>query len=65
MLQFINKLFSDSVASISSGSENNYKPMNDDHIEKSIEKKHNFVQKIIVIPEICGQCHKKFVEKKF
>jgi len=26
------------------------------------EKEHNFIQKIIVIPEICGHCHKKFVQ---
>jgi len=26
------------------------------------EKEHNFIQKIIVIPEICGYCHKKFVQ---
>jgi len=31
----------------------------------NIEKKHNFVEKIIVIPEICYECHKKFVLQIF
>lgn len=30
-------------------------------VETNTEKEHNFVQKIIVIPEICEQCHLKFV----
>ncbi|XP_025413460.1 rac GTPase-activating protein 1-like isoform X2 [Sipha flava] len=50
---------SDSVESFSSDSEKNYKSINDNKIDQSIEKKHNFVQKMIVIPEICGQCLKK------
>jgi hypothetical protein len=59
MLLFIYQLFLDSVESFSSDSEKNYKSINDNKIDQSIEKKHNFVQKMIVIPEICGQCLKK------
>lgn len=29
------------------------------------EKEHHFIQKIVVIPEICSHCLKKFVQKIF
>lgn len=60
MSLLIYELFLDSVKSLYSEPENKYKPLSDNHVNKS--KKHNFVQKIIVIPEVCGQCLKKFVE---
>lgn len=31
-------------------------------IDTNNQKKHNFVQKFIVIPEICSQCSKKLVK---
>lgn len=38
----------------------------DSEMENNItEKKHNFIQKIIVIPEVCAHCHKKFVKHIF
>lgn len=44
----------------SSESENELKQSN--NLNTNIEKGHNFVQKIIVIPETCGQCQKRFVK---
>lgn len=33
--------------------------------DRNSKKKHNFVQKFIVIPEICSQCYKKLVKHFF
>ncbi|XP_060875414.1 rac GTPase-activating protein 1-like [Metopolophium dirhodum] len=49
------------VALISSSSDST-EPLStsDSETENNItKKKHNFIQKIIVIPEMCGHCHKK------
>lgn len=55
-------LFLGSVESISSNeSEKEQKLENNNNFNTKVNKEHNFVQKIIVIPEICDQCHKKFV----
>ncbi|CAH1725131.1 unnamed protein product [Aphis gossypii] len=56
---------SDSIEPLStseSEKENNISEKENNISEKEnnvTEKEHNFIQKIIVIPEICGHCHKK------
>lgn len=54
-------IFVGSVESLSSNISNEKLEHKTSHINTNNEKEHNFVQKIIVIPEICGQCHSKFV----
>lgn len=41
------------------------KDKNCNTFDTNIEKTHDFVQKLVVIPEICGVCHKKLVWKIF
>ncbi|VVC32237.1 Rho GTPase-activating protein domain,Protein kinase C-like, phorbol ester/diacylglycerol-binding [Cinara cedri] len=51
---------SSSTDSLSSNElDKHIKHSNCNKLDKNIEKIHDFVQKIVVIPEICGQCHKK------
>ncbi|XP_060858295.1 rac GTPase-activating protein 1-like [Metopolophium dirhodum] len=55
------------VALISSSSDSiELLSTSDSETENNItEKKHNFIQKIIVIPEMCGHCHKKIKFKNY
>lgn len=41
----------------SDGSEKEVK--NTNYYDENNEKEHNFVKKIIVVPEMCGQCYEK------
>lgn len=53
-------LDSTSIESLSSSESENETVTNS---STNIEKDHTFFQKIVVIPEDCGQCQKKFVIK--
>ncbi|KAL5236100.1 hypothetical protein ACI65C_003510 [Semiaphis heraclei] len=51
-----------SKVALMSSSSDSTEPLStsDSEMENNItEKKHNFIQKIIVIPEVCAHCHKK------
>lgn len=55
--------FLDSEESLSSNEpEKKYIPKISKNIDSNNIKKHNLVQKLIVIPEICSQCSKKLVK---